>query len=83
MALLGQPYFCSTEATQLFWDARLAPTKGTVLVFERKTGGLSAELAARYVDRFVSLPMGSERVRSLNLSTTVAIAVYEVLRQQR
>jgi len=80
---LGQPYFFSTKATQLFWDAPLIPAEGTVLVFGRETGGLPAELHERYADRFVSLPIMTERVRSLNLSTTVAIAVYEVLRQQR
>lgn len=78
---LGDPYFFSTKATQLFWDVPLAPTAGTVLVFGRETGGLPAELHERYADRFVGLPMMSERVRSLNLSTTVAIAVYEVLRR--
>jgi len=31
----------------------------------------------------VGMPMLSPRVRSLNLSTTVGIAVYEVLRQRR
>ena len=52
-----------------------------MLVFGRETGGLPAELHERYADHFVGLPMMSERVRSLNLSTTVAIAVYEVLRR--
>ena len=53
------------------------------LVFGRETGGLPVELHERYADRFVRLPIVTEQVRSLNLSTTVAIAVYEVLRQQR
>jgi tRNA (cytidine/uridine-2'-O-)-methyltransferase len=79
---LGQPFFFSTKATQLFWDAPLAPAEGTVLVFGRETGGLPAALHERYAGRFVNLPIVSERVRSLNLSTTVAVAVYEVLRQQ-
>ena len=83
MAQLGQPYVFSTEATRRFWDAPLAPAKGTVLVFGCETGGVPAELPARYADRFVGLPMVSERVRSLNLSTSVAIAVYEMLRRQR
>ena len=52
-------------------------------MFGRETGGLVAELSARYADRLVGLPTVSERVRSFNLSTYVAIAVYEVLRQQR
>ena len=45
--------------------------------------GLPSALHARHADRFVGMPMMSERMRSLNLSTTVAIAVYDVLRQLR
>jgi tRNA (cytidine/uridine-2'-O-)-methyltransferase len=54
-----------------------------VLVFGRETGGLPSDLRDRYPDRLVALPMASAHVRSLNLSTCVAIAVYEVLRQRR
>jgi len=80
---LGEPYFFSTRATRLVWDAPLAAPNGVVLVFGRETGGLPAELQDRYRDRLVALPMLSPRVRSLNLSTSVGIAVYEVLRQRR
>ena len=44
---------------------------------------LPAELHERYRDRFVTMPIHSPHVRSLNLSTSVAVAVYEVLRQRR
>ena len=80
---LGEPFFFSTKATRLLWDAPLAGPTGVVLVFGRETGGLPAEFHKRYPDRFVAMPIFSERVRSLNLSTSVAIAVYEVLRQRR
>jgi tRNA (cytidine/uridine-2'-O-)-methyltransferase len=80
---LGDPYFFSTKATRLFWDAPLGKPDDVVLVFGRETGGLPAELHQRYRDRFVTMPIVSTRVRSLNLSTSVAIAVYEVLRQRR
>lgn len=80
---LGEPYFFSTKSTRLLWDAPLGATNNVVLIFGRETGGLSPEIHARYGDRFVGIPMLSPRVRSLNLSTSVAIAVYEVLRQQR
>ena len=80
---LGDPYFFSTKATRLLWDAPLAGPNGVVLVFGRETGGLPAELHERYADRFVRMPILSQHVRSLNLSTSVAIAVYEVLRQRR
>jgi tRNA (cytidine/uridine-2'-O-)-methyltransferase len=80
---LGEPYFFSTKATQLLWDAPLGASSDVVLVFGRETGGLPEQLHTQYEDRFVAMPIHSPRVRSLNLSTSVAIAVYEVLRQQR
>lgn len=80
---LGEPWFFSTKAKRVYWDAPLGAPNDVVLVFGRETGGLPAELHERYRDRFVVMPIHSPRVRSLNLSTSVAIAVYEVLRQRR
>ena len=80
---LGDAYFFSTKATRAFWDAPFAASDGVVLVFGRETGGLPRQLHERYSDRFVTMPMFSSRVRSLNLSTSVAIALYEVMRQRR
>ena len=80
---LGEPYFFSTKATRVLWDAPLGVPENVVLVFGRETGGLPAELHERYAERFVGMPILSPQVRSLNLSTSVAIALYEVLRQRR
>ena len=80
---LGEPYFFSTKAPRLFWDAPLGTIENVVLVFGRETGGLPEELHDKYRDRFFSMPIHSPRVRSLNLSTSVGIALYEVLRQRR
>ena len=80
---LGDPFFFSTKATRRFWDAPLDGPNGVVLIFGRETGGLPPELHERYRDRFVTMPILSPHVRSLNLSTSVAIAVYEVLRQRQ
>lgn len=80
---LGAPFFLSTRATTRLWDAPLAETSDVVLIFGRETGGLPQEIHDRYRDRFVGMPILSPLVRSLNLSTSVGIAVYEVLRQQR
>ena len=79
---LGQPFFFSTKASRSLWDARLGDATGVVLIFGRETGGLPVELHERYRERFVRMPMTSPHVRSLNLSTSVGIAVYEVLRQR-
>lgn len=83
MPSFGEPYFFSTKSTQLLWDATLGATEDVVLIFGRETGGLPAELHEAYADRFVAMPIASLKVRSLNLSTCVAVAVYETLRQQR
>jgi tRNA (cytidine/uridine-2'-O-)-methyltransferase len=82
LATLGEPFFFSTKAKSLYWDAPLGSAKDVVLVFGRETGGLPADLHERYAERFVGMPMLSPLVRSLNLSTSVALGVYEVLRQR-
>ncbi len=80
---LGEPYFLSTKGTRLLWDAPLGEPEHLVLVFGRETGGLDPAIHARYADRLLAMPIHSPRVRSLNLSTSVGIALYETLRQRR
>ena len=80
---LGEAYFFSTKASRLLWEAPLGAPASVVLIFGRETGGLPDELHDKYRDRFYAMPIESRRVRSLNLSTSVGIAVYEVLRQRR
>ena len=80
---LGEPFFFSTKASRLLWDVPLGVPGDVVLIFGRETGGLPPDLYDRYGDRLVGMPIHSPLVRSLNLSTSVAIAVYEVLRQRR
>jgi tRNA (cytidine/uridine-2'-O-)-methyltransferase len=80
---LGEPYFFSAKAKQVFWDAPLGAPSNVVLIFGGETAGLPPELYDGYKDRFVGIPVLSPHVRSLNLSTAVAIALYEVMRQRR
>jgi tRNA (cytidine/uridine-2'-O-)-methyltransferase len=80
---LGEPWFFETTGRQPYWEAPLAAPAGTVLVFGRETTGLPSALRERYAERCVTMPMDSPYIRSLNLSTSVGIAVYEVLRQRR
>lgn len=79
---LGEPFFFSTKATRSFWDTPFAASSGVVLIFGRETGGLPDEVRDRHRDKLVQIPILSTRVRSLNLSTSVALAAYEVLRQR-
>lgn len=80
---LGEPFFFSTKAERLFWDAPLGRAENVVLVFGRETGGLPVNIHERFADRLLGMPILSPHVRSLNLSTAVALGVYEVLRQRR
>ena len=79
---LGEPWFFSTKAKRLLWDAPLGGPQDVVLVFGRETGGLAPSIHERHADRMLAMPIASPHVRSLNLSTSVGIAVYEVLRQR-
>lgn len=80
---LGQPFFFATSAPRVLWDAPLGEGGDVVLVFGRETTGLPEEIRERFRDQTLSMPMLSPLVRSLNLSTSVALAVYEVIRQRR
>ena len=80
---LGEPFFFTTKARRTLWDAPLGAAQDVVLIFGRETGGLAPSIHERYADQFVSMPILSDHVRSLNLSTSVGIALYEVLRQRR
>ncbi|HEY0799026.1 MAG TPA: tRNA (cytidine(34)-2'-O)-methyltransferase [Candidatus Baltobacteraceae bacterium] len=52
---------------------------GEALFFGKETAGLPAELLLRFEQRTLRIPMRSDSVRSLNLSTAVGIAAYEAL----
>lgn len=68
----------TTKAKTLHWDADFQPADA--LVFGRETRGLPESLLARHSDRLLRLPM-QPGARSLNLATSVGIALYEALRQ--
>ena len=52
------------------------------LVFGSETKGIPGHYLEAYEKNCCTIPMANENIRSLNLSSSVAIAVYEALRQQ-
>ncbi len=52
------------------------------LVFGRETKGLPSEIVEAHREQMVSLPMRSDKVRSLNLANTATAAAYQALRSQ-
>ena len=68
----------TTKAPRLYTNFSYQP--GGYLVFGREDAGLPAALLQNHPEACVRLPMRGG-LRSLNLSNTVAVGVYEVLRQ--
>ncbi len=76
----GPFYYFTTKGGNLYSD--MAYPDEAYLVFGKETAGLPEELLQRNRSHCVRLPMlDDDAARSLNLSNTVAVGVYEVLRQ--
>ena len=71
-------FFFSTKAH--LSHSEVVYPKRCFLVFGKETAGLPKDLVAENMDRSVRIPMRDE-LRCLNLSNSVAIGAYEVLRQ--
>ena len=74
----GEYFYFSTKAVNTYSDVTY-PDK-SYLLFGREDKGLPEELLFVNKERCVRIPMIDER-RSLNLSNSVAVGAYEVLRQ--
>ena len=75
----GARYFYSTtKAKNTYAEAKFED--GDYILFGKETKGLPEELLYKNPDTCIRIPMISE-ARSLNLSNSVAIVVYEALRQ--
>ena len=74
----GKYFFFSTKGTHRHSDIEYPDN--CYLVFGKETRGLPEHLLMQYPEQTLRIPMMDE-ARSLNLSNSAAIAVYEVLRQ--
>lgn len=73
-------YLSTTKATQYYTDVEYSDN--CFIVFGKETAGLPDDLHKKYKSNEIKIPMRShEDVRSLNLSNSVAIIAYEVIRQ--
>jgi len=73
-------YLSTTKATQYYTDVEYSDN--CFIIFGKETAGLPDVLHKKYKSNEIKIPMRShEDVRSLNLSNSVAIIAYEVIRQ--
>lgn len=78
----GDFYYCTTKAKHTYSRVRfpVESDKDVFLVFGKETKGLPEELLKDNLDKCIRIPMKKNK-RSLNLSNSVAVIAYEVLRQ--
>ena len=74
----GDFYYCTTKAPRRYTD--MAFPADAYLMFGRETRGLPESMLREHPERCIRIPM-RENARSLNLSNSVAVVVYEALRQ--
>ena len=74
----GEYFYFTTKGQNTYSDIKYPDE--CYLIFGREDKGLPEDMLFNNKSRCVRLPMMGE-IRSLNLSNTVAIGVYEVLRQ--
>lgn len=71
-------WFFTKSAERLYTGADFRP--GDILVFGSETQGLPSTMIERYRDRTLRIPIRAP-VRSLNLASAAAVAIYEAVRQ--
>src|SRR5258705_13980002 len=73
--------YLTTKADHIYTAWSFKPDD--CLIFGRETRGLPEDLLHEHWDSCLRIPMPNPKVRSLNLATAVAIALFEALRQTR
>jgi tRNA (cytidine/uridine-2'-O-)-methyltransferase len=71
-------YFATTKGRHVYTEVSYEPD--CFLMFGKESGGIPEEILVEHPDQCIRIPMIGE-TRSLNLSNSVAIVLYEALRQ--
>ncbi len=72
------PFMATTKAKKTYTE--VSYPDNAYLMFGKESAGIPEEILLKYQDTSVRIPM-NEEIRSLNLSNSVAILLYEALRQ--
>ena len=73
-------FFITTKGKHCYSDIDYSTLDNIYLLFGKETKGLPESLLQKYIDNAIRIPMRKD-LRSLNLSNSVSILAYEVLRQ--
>lgn len=73
-------FYASTKATHCYSDVDYSKYEEVFILFGKETKGLPEDLLQKYIENTIRIPM-RHTLRSLNLSNSVNIILFEVLRQ--
>lgn len=74
-------FFITTKGKHVYSENIFVNLQEVFVLFGKETKGLPEDILQKYIDNTIRIPMKQE-LRSLNLSNSVAIIVYEILRQK-
>lgn len=72
-------YMATTKSPNLYTE--VSYDEDAYIMFGKESAGIPEEILAQHKDETIRIPMAGD-IRSLNLSNSVAIVLYEALRQQ-
>lgn len=72
-------WMATTKAKHVYSDVKFGPDD--FIMFGKESAGIPEEILVDYEETCIRIPM-LDQIRSLNLSNSVAIVLYEALRQQ-
>lgn len=73
-------FFVTSKGTHKYTDIDYSKMEEVFILFGKETKGLPEDIMKKYLEKTVRIPM-IDGIRCLNLSNTVAILTYEILRQ--
>ena len=74
-------FFATTKGKHVYSGPNYNKMDEVFLLFGKETKGLPEDILQKYINKTIRIPM-RKTLRSLNLSNSVSIVVYEVLRQK-
>ena len=74
-------FFATTKGKHVYSEPDYSKMDEVFLLFGKETKGLPEDVLQKYINKTIRIPM-RHTLRSLNLSNSVAIVAYEVLRQK-
>ena len=79
---LNNMFFATTKGKHIYCEPDYSKIEEIFVLFGKETKGLPEDLLKKYIDRTIRIPM-RKNLRSLNLSNSVCVVLYEIYRQKQ